>query len=72
MRHCLYHTALGQNAVFQNFAIQIALVKYSGRWKHAWAFSKTVTNVSKITYTDCSSHFHKRQMNDQLLSYAFT
>ena len=26
MRHCLYHTDLGQNAVFHNFAIQIALI----------------------------------------------
>ena len=26
----LYHTDLGQNAVFHNFAIQIALTQYSG------------------------------------------
>ena len=39
MRHCFYQTDLGQNGVFQNFAIQIALVQYSGRSKHAWAFS---------------------------------
>ena len=39
MRHCFYHTDLGQNAVFHNFAIQIALIQYSGRSKHAWAFS---------------------------------
>ena len=33
---------LGQNAVFYNFARQIALIQYSGRSKHAWAFSETV------------------------------
>ena len=31
MRHCCYHTDLGQNAVFHNFAIQSALIQYSGR-----------------------------------------
>ena len=39
MRYCFYHTDLGHNAVFHNFAIQIALIQYSGRSKHAWAFS---------------------------------
>ena len=39
MRHCFYHTDLGQNAVFHNFVIQISFIQYSGRWKHAWAFS---------------------------------
>ena len=39
MRHCFYHTDLGQNAVFHNFAKQIALIQYFGRSKHAWAFS---------------------------------
>ena len=51
MRRCFYHTDLGQNAVFHNFAIQIALIQYSGRSKHAWAFSETVKKISKITYT---------------------
>ena len=37
-RYCFHHTDLGQNAVFHNFATQIALIQYSGRWKHAWAF----------------------------------
>ena len=45
------HTDLGQNIVFHNFAIQIALIKSSGWWKHAWTFSETVKNISKITYT---------------------
>ena len=35
MRHRFYHTDLGQNAVFHNFALQIALIQYSGRSK--WA-----------------------------------
>ena len=52
MRYCFYHTDLGHNAVFHNFAIQIALIQYSGRSKHAWAFSyKTGKKNSKITYT---------------------
>ena len=29
MRGCFYHTDLGQNAVFHNFAIQSALTQYS-------------------------------------------
>ena len=29
MRSCFYHTDLGQNAVFHNFAIQSALIQYS-------------------------------------------
>ena len=51
MRRCFYHTDLGQKAVFHNFAMQIALIQYSGRSKHAWAFSETVTKISKISYT---------------------
>ena len=51
MRRCFYHTDLGQNAVFHNFAIQIALTQYSGRSKHVWAFSETVKKIAKITYT---------------------
>ena len=37
MRRCFYHTDLGQNAVFHNFALQIALIRYLGRSKHARA-----------------------------------
>ena len=40
MRHCFYHADLGQqNAVFHNIAIQIAIIQYSGRSKHAWALA---------------------------------
>ena len=51
MRHCFYHTDLGQNAVFHNFAIQIALIQYSGRSKHAWAFSESVQKIPKSPVT---------------------
>ena len=53
MRRCFYPTDLGQNAVFHNFTIQIALIhdQYSGRSKHAWAFIETVKKIPKITYT---------------------
>ena len=47
MRRCFYHTGLGQKAVFHNFEIQIALIQYSGRSKHAWAFGETAENFSK-------------------------
>ena len=47
MRRCFYHTDLGQNAVFHNFVIQIALTQYSGRSKHLWAFSETVKKFLK-------------------------
>ena len=52
MRRCFYHTDLGkQNAVFHNIAIQIAIIQYSGRSKHAWALAKPLKKISKITYT---------------------
>ena len=37
MRRRFHRTDLGQNAVFHTFAIEIALIQYSGRSKHAWA-----------------------------------
>ena len=55
MRRCFsYHTDLGQNAVFHNFEIQIALIQYSVRSKHDWAFSETVSKISKTTYITAS------------------
>ena len=52
MRHCFYHTDLGQqNTVFDSFAIQIAIIQYSGRSKHAWTLTKPLKKISKITYT---------------------
>ena len=55
MRRCFYHTDLGQYAVFHNFAIEVALIQYSGRSHHVWAFRETVKIISKTTYT--TSHF---------------
>ena len=51
MRRCFYRTDLEQNAVFHNIPVQISLIQYLGLSKHAWAFSKTVKKISKITYT---------------------
>ena len=55
MRRCFYHTDLGQNAVFHNFEIQIALIQYSGRSKHARVFGETAKKFSKspIRPTGC-------------------
>ena len=49
MRGCFY--------LFHNFARQVALIQYSGRSKHAWAFGETVKKISKITYTDSRFSF---------------
>ena len=50
MRRCFYHTDLGQNGVFQNFEIQIALIQYSGQSKHAWAISKAAKKIQNHLY----------------------
>ena len=47
----------GMNAVFHNFAIQIALIQYSGRSKYAWAFSETVQEFPKSPIPPAGSHF---------------
>ena len=59
MRHCFYHTDLGQqNAVFHNIAIQIAIIQYSGRSKHAWALAKPLKNFfSKSPIRPAGSDF---------------
>ena len=46
----MYHTDLGQNAVFYNFSRQIALSQYI-QDDQSWGFSETVQKISKITYT---------------------
>ena len=46
MRRCFYHSDLGQNAVFHNFAIHIALIQYSGRSKH-YLYGKPVLTFDK-------------------------
>ena len=55
MRRCFYHTDLGQNAVFHNFAIQIALIQYSGRSKQALA--KRLKKFPKSPIRGAGSHF---------------
>ena len=53
-----YHTDRGQNAVFHNFAIQIAPTLYSGQSKHVWAFSETIKKKNpKSTIRLAGSHF---------------
>ena len=51
MRRCFYHTDLRQNAVFHNVSDKLHSFNIQNRTKHAWAFSKTVEKISKITYT---------------------
>ena len=50
MRRCVYHTDLGQNAVFHNSEIQIALIQFLGRSSHAWANSKTAKKIQNRRY----------------------
>ena len=59
MRRCFYHTDLGQNAVFHNFAIQIALIQYSGLSKHPWAFTESgpLKKFPKSPIRLAGSHF---------------
>ena len=50
MRRCVYHTDLGpQNAVFRYFSKQLYSVIIQD--DQSLAFSETVQNISKITYT---------------------
>ena len=48
----IYHTDLGQNAVFHNFSWQSALSQYSGR--SILAFSETVQKICKINIKTAS------------------
>ena len=59
MKRCFYHTDLGQNVVFHNFAIQIALHQYSGRSKHALA--KPLKKFQDHLYGERLLTFDKRQ-----------
>ena len=51
MRRCFYHTDLRQNAIFHNFQDKLHSFNIQNRTTNAWAFSKTVQKISKITYT---------------------
>ena len=58
MKHCFYHTDLGQqNAEFHKFAIQIAIIQYSGRSKHAWALAKPLKKFPKSPIRPAGSDF---------------
>ena len=59
MRRCIYHTDLGQNAVFHCFSKQLYSVNIQD--DQSLAFSETVQKISKITYTASRfSAFDKR------------
>ena len=58
MSHCCYHTDLGQqNTVFDSFAIQIAIIQYSGRSKHSWALAKPLKKFPKSPIRPAGSDF---------------
>ena len=57
MRHCFYHTDLGQNAASHNFGIQIAIIQCSGRLKHAWALAKPFKKFPNSPIRPAGSHF---------------
>ena len=68
MRHCFYHTDRGQqNSVFHNFAIQIAIIHYSRRSKHAWALAKPLkTKISKSPIRPAGSDFRSASCGECL------
>ena len=58
MRHCFYDTDLRQqNAVFDSFAIQIAIIQYSGRSKHARVLAKPLKKFPKSPIPPAGSDF---------------
>ena len=71
MRLCFYHTDLGQNVVFYNFEIKIALIQYSGPSKHTWAFRagcelwSVWMNINRVTLQ------HKKNWNVSFLFSGF-
>ena len=59
MRRCIYHTDLGQNAVYHCFSKQLYSVNIQD--DHSLPVSETVQKISKITYTASRfSAFDKR------------
>ena len=57
MRHCIYHTDLGQNAVFHNFSKQIAPSQYSGRSILGFLMAKPFKKFPKSPIRPAGSHF---------------
>ena len=49
MRRCIYHSDLGKMHYFTIFQDKLHSVNIQD--DQSWAFSKTVPNISKITYT---------------------
>ena len=66
MRHCFYHTDLGQNAVFHTFAIQIAIIQCSGPSKNAWALAKPLTKFPNSPIRPAGSHFCSASCGESL------
>ena len=61
MRRCIYHTDLGQNAVFHSFSRQIALSQYSGR-SIVGFYRNRSKNVQNHLYGKQVLTFDKRQI----------
>ena len=57
MRRCIYHSDLGNMQYFTIFQDKLHSVNIQD--DQSWAFSETVQNISKITYT-ASSKFSVR------------
>ena len=57
MRRCFYHTDLGQNAVFHNFAIQIALIQYQDDRSMRALSAKPLKKLPKSPIRPAGSHF---------------
>ena len=51
LRRCIYRTDLGQNAVFLFTVFQDKLHPANTQDDKSWAFTETVQNISKLTYT---------------------
>ena len=51
LRRCIYRTDLGQNAVFLFTVFQDKLHPANIQDDKSWAFTETVQNISKLTYT---------------------
>ena len=57
MRRCIYHTDLGQNAVFHSFSRQIALSQYSGRSIMGFSWNRSKDFQNQSPRRPAGSHF---------------
>ena len=70
MRRCIYHTDLGQNAVFHCFSKQLYSVNIQDY--QSLAFSETLQKISKITHTASRfSAFDKRSSVPKNKKYTY-